>query len=88
MRQPIALPVERRARRNAVAASSPPPHVRTKRIYEPPSHDDGYRVLIDGMWPRGVSREWAAVDRWASELAPSEELRRWWRDPVGSVRCL
>jgi uncharacterized protein YeaO (DUF488 family) len=52
--------------------------VRTKRIYEPPSHADGYRVLIDGIWPRGISRERAAVDQWVRELAPSEQLRRWY----------
>jgi uncharacterized protein YeaO (DUF488 family) len=51
--------------------------IRTKRIYDPPSSDDGYRVLIDRMWPRGISRERAAVDEWARELAPSDELRRW-----------
>ena len=43
--------------------------VSTKRIYEPPSHGDGYRVLIDGIWPRGITRERAAVDQWARELA-------------------
>jgi uncharacterized protein YeaO (DUF488 family) len=52
--------------------------VRTKRIYEPPTHADGYRVLIDGIWPRGISRERAAVDQWVRELAPSEQLRRWY----------
>jgi uncharacterized protein YeaO (DUF488 family) len=52
--------------------------VRTKRIYEAPSHDDGYRVLIDGVWPRGITRVGAAVDEWARELAPSTQLRRWY----------
>ena len=52
--------------------------VRTKRIYEPPSPGDGHRVLIDGMWPRGISRERAAIDDWARELAPSAALRRWY----------
>jgi uncharacterized protein YeaO (DUF488 family) len=52
--------------------------VRTKRIYEPPSPRDGYRVLIDGIWPRGVSRERGVIDDWARELAPSAELRRWY----------
>jgi len=52
--------------------------VKTKRIYEPASPDDGYRVLIDGMWPRGISRERAAVDDWARELAPSHQLRQWY----------
>jgi uncharacterized protein YeaO (DUF488 family) len=52
--------------------------VSTKRIYEPPARGDGYRVLIDGIWPRGITRERAAVDQWARELAPSAQLRRWY----------
>jgi uncharacterized protein YeaO (DUF488 family) len=52
--------------------------IRTKRIYEPASPDDGHRVLIDGMWPRGITRERAAIDDWARELAPSAALRRWY----------
>ena len=51
--------------------------VRIKRIYEPADRGDGYRVLIDHVWPRGVSRERAKLDEWARELAPSDELRRW-----------
>jgi len=51
--------------------------VRVKRIYDPVEQADGYRVLIDHVWPRGVSRERAALDEWAKELAPSGELRRW-----------
>ena len=52
--------------------------VSTKRIYEPRSQGDGYRVLVDGIWPRGITRERAAVDRWARELAPSAQLRQWY----------
>jgi uncharacterized protein YeaO (DUF488 family) len=51
--------------------------VRAKRIYDPQDHTDGYRVLIDHIWPRGVSREHARLDEWARELAPSDELRKW-----------
>ncbi len=51
--------------------------VRIKRVYDPPESDDGYRVLIDRMWPRGVSRDRARLDEWARELAPSDDLRRW-----------
>jgi uncharacterized protein YeaO (DUF488 family) len=51
--------------------------VRVKRIYEPAEPGDGYRVLVDRLWPRGVSRERARLDEWARELAPSDELRRW-----------
>jgi uncharacterized protein YeaO (DUF488 family) len=52
--------------------------VATKRVYDPPSHGDGYRVLVDGIWPRGITRERAAVDHWVRELAPSAQLRRWY----------
>jgi uncharacterized protein YeaO (DUF488 family) len=51
--------------------------IRLKRAYDDPAEDDGYRVLIDRLWPRGVSREQARLDEWAKELAPSAELRRW-----------
>jgi uncharacterized protein YeaO (DUF488 family) len=53
------------------------PDVRTKRVYDPADPADGYRVLIDHVWPRGVPRERAQVDAWARELAPSDELRTW-----------
>ena len=57
--------------------------VRTKRIYDPADPDDGYRVLIDHIWPRGVSRERARLDDWARDLAPSDELRKWFdHDPA------
>src|SRR5437870_7538081 len=57
--------------------------VRLKRAYEPPARSDGYRVLIDRLWPRGVSKEAAQLDEWARELAPSSELRRWFgHDPA------
>jgi uncharacterized protein YeaO (DUF488 family) len=52
-------------------------NVRVKRIYDQSEPGDGYRVLIDHVWPRGVSRERAKLDDWARELAPSDELRRW-----------
>ena len=49
----------------------------TKRIYEPADPQDGYRVLVDRLWPRGVSKERAKLDEWAKDLAPSTELRKW-----------
>jgi uncharacterized protein YeaO (DUF488 family) len=56
--------------------------VRAKRAYDPAEDGDGYRVLIDHVWPRGVSRERARLDDWARELAPSDELRKWFdHDP-------
>lgn len=51
--------------------------VRAKRVYDPAEEEDGYRVLIDHIWPRGVSKERAKLDEWARELAPSDDLRRW-----------
>lgn len=48
-----------------------------KRIYDDPSSDDGCRVLVDRLWPRGVSKERAIVDEWLKEVAPSKELREW-----------
>lgn len=56
--------------------------VRLKRAYDPPESTDGYRVLIDRLWPRGVSRERAKLDSWEKELPPSTELRQWFgHDP-------
>ncbi len=51
--------------------------IRTKRVYEPPAPDDGVRVLVDRLWPRGLSKEVAKIDWGAKELAPSDQLRRW-----------
>jgi uncharacterized protein YeaO (DUF488 family) len=57
--------------------------VRLKRAYEAPAAADGYRVLVDRLWPRGVSRERARLDEWARELAPSSGLRTWFgHDPA------
>lgn len=56
--------------------------IQTKRIYEEPDPEDGTRVLVDRLWPRGVSKEDAALDRWAKDVAPSDELRNWFdHDP-------
>ena len=51
--------------------------IRTKRVYEPPAPEDGIRVLVDRLWPRGVTEEEARIDWWARELAPPDKLRRW-----------
>lgn len=48
-----------------------------KRVYEPASSNDGVRVLVDRLWPRGVSKETAQLDEWAKELSPSTDLRKW-----------
>lgn len=54
-----------------------PIEYRTKRIYDEPSEADGERVLVDRLWPRGVSKQDAQLDLWAKEFAPSNELRKW-----------
>jgi uncharacterized protein YeaO (DUF488 family) len=56
--------------------------IRIKRIYEAPEKDDGFRILVDRLWPRGMSKAKAKVDLWMKDIAPSEELRRWFgHDP-------
>ena len=53
-----------------------------KRIYDPPAESDGYRVLVDRLWPRGVRKDEAALDAWMKDVAPSTDLRTWWNhDP-------
>ena len=57
--------------------------VRIKRIYEAPSADDGDRILVDRLWPRGVRKGTAELDLWMKDVAPSTELRVWWQhDPA------
>ena len=56
--------------------------IKVKRIYEVPKNDDGYRILVDRLWPRGLSKERAKIDLWMKEIAPSNELRKWFsHDP-------
>jgi len=55
----------------------------TKRIYDPPSHRDGRRILVDRLWPRGIKKEEAVIDEWLKEMAPSDVLRKWFdHDPA------
>lgn len=68
--------------------------IRIKRAYESASAEDGYRVLVDRLWPRGVSKEEARLDAWMKEIAPSEELRQWfdhdpdrWEEFAGRYRA-
>jgi uncharacterized protein YeaO (DUF488 family) len=57
--------------------------VRVKRAYDPPAPDDGLRVLVDRLWPRGLTRDEAKIDLWLKEVAPSTALRRWFgHDPA------
>ena len=54
-----------------------------KRVYDKPSRNDGWRVLVDRLWPRGLTKERAAVDLWLKDVAPSTELRQWFgHDPA------
>jgi uncharacterized protein YeaO (DUF488 family) len=62
----------------AACGRLPAEHVRLRRIYEPPGPDDGARVLVERLWPRGLTRTKAALDLWLKEIAPSTELRRWY----------
>jgi uncharacterized protein YeaO (DUF488 family) len=56
--------------------------IKLKRIYQPKSPEDGYRVLVDRLWPRGISQSKAGLDLWLKEIAPSDELRQWFNhDP-------
>ncbi|MBN1455739.1 MAG: DUF488 domain-containing protein [Methanomicrobia archaeon] len=51
--------------------------INVKRIYERPSENDGFRILVDRLWPRGISKDKANVDLWLKDIAPSTELRKW-----------
>jgi uncharacterized protein YeaO (DUF488 family) len=56
--------------------------VRVRRVYDPPAGDDGARVLVDRLWPRGLTKGAAHLDEWCKQVAPSTELRRWYgHDP-------
>jgi uncharacterized protein YeaO (DUF488 family) len=56
--------------------------IKIKRVYDPPSKEDGYRILVDRLWARGLTKEEAKIDLWLKEIAPSDELRKWFsHDP-------
>ena len=58
-------------------------HIAIKRAYEPPAATDGFRILVDRLWPRGLSKESAHIDLWLKDIAPSTELRKWFaHDPA------
>lgn len=54
--------------------------IKVKRVYEEPSKDDGLRILVDRLWPRGLTKEKAKIDLWLKEISPSNELRKWYHD--------
>src|SRR5690348_1529560 len=57
--------------------------LKIKRVYEPAAQEDGTRILVDRLWPRGLTKEKAAVDLWLKDIAPSTELRKWFaHDPA------
>jgi uncharacterized protein YeaO (DUF488 family) len=56
--------------------------IKIKRIYEKFSEDDGFRILVDRLWPRGIKKEEAKIDLWFKEIAPSEKLRKWFKHDV------
>ncbi len=66
-----------------MAVSEP---VRVRRIHDPAEDDDGTRVLVDRLWPRGVSKERAAVDVWLKDVTPSDELRSWYHQDRSGAR--
>ena len=66
-----------------MTAKIPGANVKLKRAYEPPAATDGTRILIDRLWPRGISKKKAALDQWMKEIAPSTKLRKWFgHDPA------
>ncbi|WP_097966646.1 DUF488 domain-containing protein [Streptomyces sp. or20] len=67
-----------------MASGSEP--VRVRRVYDPPEDDDGTRVLVDRLWPRGVSKERAAIDVWLKDVTPSDELRSWYHQDGSGAR--
>ena len=58
------------------------PEIQLKRVYDQPAPSDGFRVLVDRVWPRGMTKEAAAIDLWMNEIAPSTELRKWFGHDV------
>jgi uncharacterized protein YeaO (DUF488 family) len=67
----------------SMSSKIPAYNVNVKRIYDPPAPSDGFRVLVDRLWPRGLSKDAAAFDEWMKDIAPSAELRRWFgHDPA------
>lgn len=60
--------------------------IRTARVYEPPRQNDGYRILVDRIWPRGLKRDELQLDHWMKDVAPSADLRRWFGHDPGRWR--
>jgi uncharacterized protein YeaO (DUF488 family) len=72
-----------RIRESLMKNKIPTGNVKLKRAYEPAAADDGTRILIDRLWPRGITKERAAIDQWMKDISPSTELRKWFgHDPA------
>ena len=56
--------------------------IKTKRAYQPAEESDGFRILVDKLWPRGISKEKAKLDLWLKDIAPSNELRKWYSHDI------
>ena len=66
-----------------MSSEIPAANIRLKRAYDEPAGEDGKRILVDRLWPRGLSKESARLDEWIKEIAPSDELRQWFgHDPA------
>lgn len=68
----------------AMAKADPKPPLKTKRVYLPPEASDGRRILVDRLWPRGLSKEKADIDLWLKEVGPSDSLRKWFHHEVAN----
>lgn len=76
------MTISERRSSQATKAESRSMNIKIKRVYEQPEKKDGQRILVDRLWPRGLTKEKAAVDLWLKEIAPSTELRKWFdHDP-------
>jgi len=74
--------VKKAARKKPAKRARAKTNIRVKRAYEPPSKDDGLRILIDRLWPRGISKTALKLDSWVKHLSPSNALRKWYQhDP-------
>ncbi len=62
--------------------------VNLKRVYDPPAKADGFRILVDRLWPRGLTKEKARVDLWLKDIAPSNELRKWYSHDLAKWNAL
>lgn len=74
----MRMATDRKAKRpSASKADTPEARIALKRVYDPPAKGDGTRILVDRLWPRGLKTEKAKLDLWLRDIAPSDELRKW-----------